>query len=128
MGRNEIPEDLVSTVEEWREKLVESVAEQDDTLMEKYFEDPDSLTEEEIHVRSVKRLSLWISLHLCVVQHLRTRSVQTMLDAVMRYLPSPYDVGSIIGTDPDDEEEESVSQIQTEPFAGLHLRLQLTHS
>ncbi|HHZ94010.1 MAG TPA: GTP-binding protein, partial [Flavobacteriales bacterium] len=44
----DIPEDLIETVDEWREKLIESVAEQDDTLMEKYFEDPNSLTHDEI--------------------------------------------------------------------------------
>src|SRR5690606_2325413 len=43
-----IPDDLVDTVKEWRDKLIEAVAESDDSLMEKYFSDPDSLTEGEI--------------------------------------------------------------------------------
>jgi elongation factor G len=119
-----IPEDLKSTVEEWREKLIESVAEQDDTLMEKYFEDPDSLTEEEIHSAIRKAtIAMDITPLLCG-SAFKNKGVQTMLDAVMRYLPSPYDVGAIIGTDPDDEEKEIERMPDpSEPFAGLAFKI-----
>jgi elongation factor G len=119
-----IPEDLKTTVEEWREKLIESVAEQDDTLMEKYFEDPDSLTEQEIHSAIRKAtIAMDITPLLCG-SAFKNKGVQTMLDAVMRYLPSPYDVGAIIGTDPDDETKQIERMPDpSEPFAGLAFKI-----
>ena len=59
MTWNEIPmpEDLVDTVAEYREKLIEAAAEQDDSLMEKYFENPDSLTKEEI-VEAIRKATI----------------------------------------------------------------------
>ena len=120
----DMPEDLKGTVEEWREKLFESVAEQDDTLMEKYFEDPDSLTEDEIHSAIRKAtIAMEITPLLCG-SAFKNKGVQTMLDAVMRYLPSPYDVGSIIGTDPDDETLELERKPDpSEPFSGLAFKI-----
>ena len=119
-----IPEDLKETVEEWREKLFESVAEQDDTLMEKYFEDPESLTEEEIHAAIRKSTIAMDITPLMCGSAFKNKGVQTMLDGVMRYLPSPYDVGDVIGTDPDDEEkEERRKPDPSEPFAGLAFKI-----
>ena len=120
----DMPEDLKDTVAEWREKLFESVAEQDDTLMEKYFEDPDSLTEEEIHAAIRKAtIAMEITPLLCG-SAFKNKGVQTMLDAVMRYLPSPYDVGAVIGTDPDDESIEIERKPDpSEPFAGLAFKI-----
>ena len=119
-----IPEDLKETVEEWREKLFESVAEQDDTLMEKYFEDPESLTQEEIHTAIRKATIAMDITPLMCGSAFKNKGVQTMLDGVMRYLPSPYDVGDVIGTDPDDEEkEERRKPDPSEPFAGLAFKI-----
>ena len=120
----DMPEDLKVTVEEWREKLFESVAEQDETLMEKYFEDPDSLTEDEIHSAIRKAtIAMEITPLLCG-SAFKNKGVQTMLDAVMRYLPSPYDVDSIIGTDPDDETVELERKPDpSEPFSGLAFKI-----
>ena len=120
----DMPEDLKGTVEEWREKLFESVAEQDETLMEKYFEDPDSLTEEEIHAAIRKAtIAMEITPLLCG-SAFKNKGVQTMLDAVMRYLPSPYDVGAIVGTDPDDESIEIERKPDpSEPFSGLAFKI-----
>ena len=120
----DMPEDLKSTVEEWREKLFESVAEQDDTLMEKYFEDPDSLTEEEIH-NAIRKATIAMEITpLLCGSAFKNKGVQTMLDAVMRYLPSPYDVGAIVGTDPDDESIELERKPDpSEPFSGLAFKI-----
>ena len=119
-----VPEDLIETVAEWREKLIESVAEQDDTLMEKYFEDPDSLTEEEIYA-AVRKATIAMDITpLMCGSAFKNKGVQTMLDGVMRYLPSPYDVGAIIGTDPDDESIEVTRMPDpSEPFAGLAFKI-----
>jgi elongation factor G len=119
-----VPEDLIETVAEWREKLIESVAEQDDTLMEKYFEDPDSLTEDEIY-SAVRKATIAMDITpLMCGSAFKNKGVQTMLDGVMRYLPSPYDVGAIIGTDPDDESIEVTRMPDpSEPFAGLAFKI-----
>ncbi|HHZ81823.1 MAG TPA: elongation factor G [Flavobacteriales bacterium] len=120
----DIPEDLIETVVEWREKLIESVAEQDDTLMEKYFEDPDSLTHDEIYSAIRKAtISMDITPLMCG-SAFKNKGVQTMLDGVMRYLPSPYDVGAIIGHDIDDEEKKLTRMPDPdEPFAGLAFKI-----
>jgi len=119
-----VPDDLLDTVAEWREKLIESVAEQDDTLMEKYFEDPDSLTEEEIH-SAIRKATIAMDITpLMCGSAFKNKGVQTMLDGVMRYLPSPYDVGAIIGSDPDEESEELTRMPDpSEPFAGLAFKI-----
>jgi elongation factor G len=119
-----IPEVLLETVSEWREKLIESVAEQDDSLLEKYFEDPDSLTEEEIYAAIRKATIAMDITPLMCGSAFKNKGVQTLLDGVMRYLPSPYDVGAIIGTDPDDEEVEVKRMPDPdEPFAGLAFKI-----
>ncbi|HIB78076.1 MAG TPA: elongation factor G [Flavobacteriales bacterium] len=120
----DIPEDLIETVDEWREKLIESVAEQDDTLMEKYFEDPNSLTHDEIYSAIRKAtISMDITPLMCG-SAFKNKGVQTMLDGVMRYLPSPYDVGAIIGHDVDDEEKILTRMPDPdEPFAGLAFKI-----
>ena len=119
-----MPEDLVDTVAEYREKLIEAAAEQDDSLMEKYFEDPDSLTKEEI-VEAIRKATIAMDITpiLCG-SAFKNKGVQTMLDAVMMYLPSPYDVESITGTDPDDESVEMVRKPDpSEPFSGLAFKI-----
>ena len=126
MTWNEIPmpEDLVDTVAEYREKLIEAAAEQDDSLMEKYFEDPDSLTKEEI-VEAIRKATIAMDITpiLCG-SAFKNKGVQTMLDAVMMYLPSPYDVESITGTDPDDESVEMERKPDpSEPFSGLAFKI-----
>ena len=119
-----VPTDLLDTVSEWREKLIESVAEQDDTLMEKYFEDPNSLTEDEIH-SAIRKATIAMDITpLMCGSAFKNKGVQTMLDGVMRYLPSPYDVGAIIGSAPDEESEELTRLPDpSEPFAGLAFKI-----
>ena len=119
-----MPEDLVDTVAEWREKLIEAAAEQDDSLMEKYFEDPDSLSKEEI-VEAIRKATIAMEITpLLCGSAFKNKGVQTMLDAVMMYLPSPYDVESITGTDPDDESVEFERKPDpNEPFAGLAFKI-----
>ena len=120
----EIPEDLADTVVEYRGKLIEAAAEQDDTLMEKYFEDPDSLTEEEI-VEAIRKATIAMEITpLLCGSAFKNKGVQTMLDAVMMYLPSPYDVGAIVGSDVDDEDVKiSRNPDPDEPFAALAFKI-----
>jgi len=119
----EIPADLVETVEEYREKLVEAVAEYDDNLLEKFFEDPDSITREEM-MGAIRKavVDMKITPILCG-SAFKNKGVQTMLDAVMAYLPSPIDVDAIKGMNPDTDEEESRKPDPDEPFAALAFKI-----
>ena len=119
----EIPEDLVDVVAEWREKLVESVAEYDDNLMEKFFEDPDSITEAELE-SAIKAAvhDMKITPMFCG-SAFKNKGVQAVLDAVMEFLPSPMDVESIIGTNPNTEEQEERKPNVDEPFSALAFKI-----
>ena len=119
----DIPADLVETVAEYREKLVEAVAEFDDNLMEKFFDDPDSITKEEL-VNAIRKATIAqkITPVLCG-SAFKNKGVQTMLDAVMSYMPSPVDVEGITGTNPDTELEEVRKPDPEEPFAALAFKI-----
>jgi elongation factor G len=119
-----IPDDLKDTVEEYRGLLIEAAAEQNDELMEKYFEDPDSLTADEI-IAAIRQATIGMQITpLLCGSAFKNKGVQTMLDAVMMYLPSPYDVEAIVGTDVDDEEIKIERKPDPdEPFAGLAFKI-----
>ena len=118
-----IPEDLKDTVKEWRDKLIEAVAESDDKLMEKYFADPDSLTEAEV-MEAVRKSTINMSITpiLCG-SAFKNKGVQTMLDAVMAYLPSPMDLEAVTGIDPRTDAEATRKPDPDEPFAGLAFKI-----
>ncbi|MEC8853601.1 MAG: elongation factor G [Bacteroidota bacterium] len=119
----DIPEDLKDTVSEWREKLVESVAEQDDTLLEKFLDDPDSITEAEMMTAIRKAtIAMDITPILCG-SAFKNKGVQTLLDAVMSYLPSPLDVGAVEGTHPDTNEVEKREPNSSEPMSALAFKI-----
>ncbi|MFN8350861.1 MAG: elongation factor G [Flavobacteriales bacterium] len=118
-----IPDDLKDTVEEWRGKLIEAVAESDDKLMEKYFADPNSLTEAEImNAVRISTINMSITPILCG-SAFKNKGVQTMLDAVMAYLPSPVDIDAVTGTDPDSGAEIMRKPDPKEPMASLAFKI-----
>jgi len=118
-----IPSDLREEAEYWRSQLIEAVAEYDDKLMEKFFEDPASITEDEVH-SAVRRATIDMTIvpMLCG-SAFKNKGVQTMLDCVVRYLPSPVDVEAIKGTDPDSGEEISRKPDPKEPFSALAFKI-----
>ncbi|WBA40579.1 elongation factor G [Hymenobacter canadensis] len=118
-----VPEDLVETVAEWRQKLVESVAEYDDALLEKFFDDPDSITKEEMMVVIRQAvIDMKFSPVMCG-SAFKNKGVQSMLDGVMAYLPSPLDMPPIIGTDPDTGAEVTRHPDNSEPFTALAFKI-----
>jgi elongation factor G len=119
----DIPEDLVDTVDEYREKLVEAVAEYDDVLMEKFFEDPNSITEEEMKEAIRKATTDMAITPILCGSAFKNKGVQAMLDAVMSYLPSPLEVDAIVGVNPKTEEEEKRRPDEDEPFAALAFKI-----
>jgi elongation factor G len=119
----EIPDELKEEAEEWRGKLVEAVAEHDDALMERYFEDPDSITKEEMtDVIRKATIEMTITPVLCG-SAFKNKGVQRLLDAVIAFLPSPLDVGSINGTNPKNDESVERKPDSTEPLSALAFKI-----
>ncbi|MFA6136752.1 MAG: elongation factor G [Sulfurimonas sp.] len=136
MGSNyhveEIPADMLEKSEEYREKMIESISEVDgnEQLAEKYLEG-EALTEDEI-IAGIKAAT--IAMHIVPMTAgtaFKNKGVQTLLDAVVAYLPAPTECAPIKGTMMDDEEIEVVVpstddgkfaslafKIMTDPFVG----------
>ena len=121
---DEIPENLLAEAEEWRDKMLETLAEVDDALMEKYFDDPATITEEEIKAAIRKgTLSMQINPMICG-SSFKNKGVQTLLDAVCAYLPSPEDTPAIEGTDPRDPDTVIVRKpLFEEPLTALAFKI-----
>ena len=119
----EIPADLKGEAARWRDILLEAAAECDENLMEKYFEDPDSLTREEI-IAAIRKgcISMQI-VPACCGSSFKNKGVQFLLDAVMRYLPSPLDKGAVTGTDPRNGDEIERKPSADEPFCALVFKI-----
>jgi elongation factor G len=119
----DIPADMVDEAKDWRAQLVEAVAEYDDKLLEKFFDNPDSISEGEIH-EAIRKATIDLSIvpMLCG-SSFKNKGVQTALDAVCRYLPSPVDVEAIKGTNPDTGEELIRNPDAKEPFAALAFKI-----
>lgn len=97
---DEIPAELQPEAQEWRDKMLETIAEFDDAVMEKYFDDPSKITEDEIRTAIRKgTLSMKINPMICG-SSFKNKGVQTLLDAVCAYLPSPADTPAVTGHDP----------------------------
>ncbi len=121
---DDIPEDLKSQVEEYRQKLVEKIAETDDKLLEKY------LGGEEIPVEDLKK-----ALRAAVIGYklvpiyagtsLRNKGVQPLLDAVIDYLPSPVDLDLVKGENPKTGEKVTRKLVPEEKACGLAFKIQI---
>ena len=119
----DIPEKYVDEANAWREKLVEAAAEYDETLMEKFFEDPDSISEEEL-IKALRAATIDMSIvPACCGSSFKNKGVQFLLNAVMRYLPSPLDKGAVKGTNPKTGDEETRKADAKEPFAALVFKI-----
>jgi len=119
----DIPDDLKDEAETLRGELIEAVAEYDEGLLEKYFEDPDSITEEEVHDALRAATQDMSIIPMVCGSSFKNKGVQFLLDAVCRYLPSPEDKESIIGTDPDSGDEISRKPSKDDPFAALAFKI-----
>ena len=119
----DIPADLVDECNEWRNKLVEQAAEQDEALMEKFFEDPDSITEEEL-IAAIRKGTLDLTLTpMTCGSSFKNKGVQTLLDYVCMFLPSPLDTPVIKGTNPETGEEEDRTPSEDDHTAALAFKI-----
>jgi elongation factor G len=114
---------MLEEANEWRAKLVEAVAEYDDKLMEKFFDNPDTITEDEMH-EAIRKATIDLSIvPMMCGSSFKNKGVQTALDAVCRYLPSPMDIEAVSGVNPDTGETETRKPDAKEPFAALAFKI-----
>jgi elongation factor G len=120
---DDIPDDLVETVDEWRQKLVESVAEYDDEILEKFFDAPGSITSEEM-MTAIRKAVIDLSFSPVLVgSAFKNKGIQALLDAVCQYLPSPLDLPPVKGFNPDNEKEETREPDADKPFSALAFKI-----
>ena len=120
---SEIPADLKDEAEEWRGKLLESAAEFDEAIMEKYFEDPNTITEEEI-ISAIRKGTLAMECTPVICgSSFKNQGVQTLLDYVCAFLPSPVDTPNIVGTNPSTGEEEDRKPSEDDPTSALAFKI-----
>ena len=118
----EVPDEYKELVEKYRSQIVEIAAEQDDALMEKFFDQGDlSIDEIKQGIRKAT-LAMKMTPVLCGSSY-KNKGVQNLLDAIVDYLPSPTDVGQIVGTNPDTDKEEDRHPSVDEPFCGLAFKI-----
>ncbi len=117
----EIPEDLLELAKEYREKLVEAVSETDDVLLDKYF-NGEALTEAEIKSALRKATIANKLVPVLCGSAFKNKGVQSMLDAVIDYLPAPIDISGIKGQLPNGTEVERHAD-DTEPLAALAFKI-----
>ena len=119
----DIPAELVDECNEWRQKMIELAAEQDETLMEKFFEDPNSLSEEEI-VAAIRKGTLALDIvPMTCGSSFKNKGVQTLLDYVVMFLPSPLDTPAVEGTNPDTGEVETREVSEDEKTSALAFKI-----
>ncbi len=120
----DIPANLQEEAEEWRDKMLETLAEHDDALMEKYFDDPSTITVDEVKAAIRKAtLSMAINPMICG-SSFKNKGVQTLLDAVCAYLPSPEDNPAVEGTAVDDPDQIITRKpLPEEPMCALAFKI-----
>jgi elongation factor G len=118
----DIPEDLQDQAAEYREKLVETAVEADDAAMEAYLEgnEPD---EETLKACIRKGAINMLFVPVMCGTAFKNKGVQTMLDAVVDFMPSPLDVPAIKGVLPNSDEEVRRKSSDDEPFAALAFKI-----
>jgi elongation factor G len=118
----EIPAELLDQAKEYRNKMLDAVAEFDEQAMEKYL-NGQPLTEEEIR-RAIRAgvISMKMTPILCG-SAFKNKGVQQLLDGVVDFLPSPLDVESVTGIDPNTEQEVKRRPSDSEPFAALAFKI-----
>jgi elongation factor G len=120
----DVPADLMEAAQQARHKILEAVADVDEELMMKYLEDEgESITEDEIRA-ALRKGTIELKLVPVVTgSAFKNKGVQTLLDAVVDYLPSPLDIPAIEGVNPRTGETETRPADATVPFSGLVFKI-----
>ena len=119
----EIPADLKEKAQAFRNQLIESVAESDDALLEKFLEGEEPTVEE--LKSAIRKATIGMKIFPVLMgSSFKNKGVQTLLDAVVDYLPSPLDIPPMIGHDPEDPEKEIIRKPDdNEPFSALGFKI-----
>jgi len=118
----EIPADLADVAKEYREKMLEKVAECDDALVEKFLEGEEISAEELWSAIRKGTIEMSIVPVLCGSAY-KNKGIQPLLDAVIRYMPSPLDKGASKGENPDTLQEETREVSDSAPFSALAFKI-----
>lgn len=116
-----VPDDLLSTAQEWREKMVSAAAEASDDLMDNYLETGELDEADIIRGLRIRTIAGEIQPMLCG-SAFKNKGVQRMLDAVIELMPSPLDVPAIDGVDEKGQHAERHPS-DDEPFSALAFKL-----
>ena len=118
----DVPADMVELCEEYRTKLIEAAADADEDLMMKFLEG-EEISQEEIKA-AIRKATIEIKMIPVVCgTSFKNKGVRKLLDAVVEYLPSPIDVNSVTGVNPDTREEEVRESSLNAPFAALIFKI-----
>ena len=118
-----VPADMLEEAEEWRGKLIEEIASVDDTLLARYLEDHNSITSEEILIALRKSTIDGLEIPVICGSAFKNKGIQSLLDSVIAFLPSPVDKGSVIGVDPRNDEEIIREPDDEAPLAALAFKI-----
>ncbi len=118
-----VPEDLLDVVDEYRTQLIEGVAEENDVLLTKFLNDHNSLTEDEM-IAAIRKatIEMRITPVICGASF-KNKGVQKLLDAVIRFLPSPMDIPAVTGINPKTEKEETREHEADAPMSALAFKI-----
>ncbi|WP_027626613.1 elongation factor G [Clostridium lundense] len=122
MGAAEIPEDMKDLVEEYRAAMIEAIVELDEELMMKYLEG-EEITIEEMEVALRKGVIANKIVPVICGSSYKNKGVQPMIDAIVKYMPSPLDIPAIKGTHPETGEEMARHTSDDEPMATLAFKI-----
>ncbi|MBI3815756.1 MAG: elongation factor G [Nitrospinae bacterium] len=118
----DVPDEYKDKAMELRGKLVEAAAEHDDILMEKYL-GGEELSKEEIETGIRKGVLAMKMIPVLCGASFKNKAVQPLLDAIVKYLPSPVDIPSIKGMNPQTEKEDTRRADDDEPFSALAFKI-----
>lgn len=119
----EIPASMLDEAKEWRGKIIEEIAEYNDEMLEKFLDNPDAISEQEI-IDTLRKATINMSVvPTCCGSSFKNKGVQFLLDAVVRYLPSPLDKGSVHGVDLRTNETVERKPDASEPFCALVFKI-----
>ncbi len=119
---SEIPEDMTAKAQEYREKMIEALSDVNDALMEKYL-GGETISEEEIKA-ALREGTIKLKITPCTCgTAFKNKGVQTLLDAVVDYLPSPLDVPPVVGKHPSSGDEVVRKADDSEPFSALAFKI-----
>jgi elongation factor G len=119
----DVPADMLDEAEEWRGKLIEEVANVDDTLLARYLEDHESITTDEILTALRKSTIDGLAIPVICGAAFKNKGIQSLLDSVIQFLPSPVDKGTVIGIDPRNDEEVIREPDDEAPLAALAFKI-----